>query len=258
MTPITKVTISPNYAEGFTFAWEVIGSLLDPGPWYFTVEQAPAPAGPWTALSPVIQVYRWSEEKPRRVSKDEVLYFRVRLQTPKAIYYSATIMPYGDLNRREYLLVRDIMRREVLHASTLAGVQNQLWLVSTFGPRCTVCLDPITGGVRDSACKACFGTGRAPAYHGPYATWCLYTPVTRTTQMSEDGTGTRQPRDFELRLIGSPPLKKNDLIVDTRTDKRYYVDVVKVVSEIRRVPAVQTAAVREVPTSDVAYKVGRA
>jgi hypothetical protein len=74
--------------------------------------------------------------------------------------------------------------------------------------------------------------------------------------MSEDGTGTREPKDFEVRMIGAPPVKKNDLLADTHTDKRYYVDVVQVVAEIRRVPVVQTLTVHEAPVSDPAYKVG--
>lgn len=257
MTPIQKVTIAPSYAMGFSYAWDISPAFYDSAPWTFFVEQAAGPVGPWTPISPaLVNVYRWSETKPRVVNKDAVLYFRVRMITPKAIYVSDVIQPYGDLDKRAYLLVKDVMRREMLHARTLAGVQGQLWLVSTFGPRCNVCRDPITNNIRDNDCKSCFGTGRLPPYNGPYETWWTISPTTRTTTMAGDGTGTRQPRDFEIRMIGTPPLKKNDLVVDLRSDKRYYVDVVRVVAEVQRIPVVQSLGVREAPVSDVAYKLG--
>lgn len=257
-TPITRVILTPNYAAGFTYAWEVTGALSDPAPWTFTVEQAAAPAGAWTPISPtLVGTYRWSEIQSRHVNKNDVLYFHVKMVTPKGTYYSEVITPYGDLGRREFLIAKDIMRREVLHARTLAGVQGQLWLVSTFGPRCPLCVDPITGQIRDTACKSCFGTGRVPPYNGPYETWWTVSPTKRTTQMAEDGTGTREPKSFEIRMIGTPPSKKNDLVVDTNTDKRYYVDTVQVVTELRRIPVVQILTVHEAPVSDSAYKVGR-
>lgn len=231
--------------------------LADPAPWQFRVEQAPAPAGPWEALSPVLEgVYIWSENKPRQINKNDVLYFRITLTTPKAVHESAVIMPYGDMGRREFLIARDIMRREVLHAKKFAGTLGQLWLVATFGPKCTACLDPITGAVRDGSCKKCMGTGRDPAYHGPCDMWWTFSNTKRVTKHDDAGAGTVEPKIFQIRALGAPASKKNDLVVDTGSGKRYYVDAVDVVSEVRRVPVVQVLTVHEAPTSDVAYKVG--
>jgi len=247
--------ITPSYASGFAYNWELSGGFVDPVPWEFVVQQAPAPTGPWTSISPRTRMYRWAETVSRQINKDAVLYFRIQLVTPKGTYVSNAVMPYGDLKKREYLIAQDIMRQEILHARTLAGTPGQIWLVSTFGPRCTVCVDPITGGVRDAHCKICFGTGRLPAYHGPYETWWTFSNPTKTTQMSPDGSGTLEPRTFTVRMIGTPSMKKNDLVVDSGTGKRYYVDNVQVVAEIRRIPIVQMLTVHEAPLSDVAYKV---
>lgn len=256
MSTITRVDIIPSYAKGFSFSWEVSQALADAAPWTFTVEQAPAPAGPWTPVSPEIRGRTsWAETEPRRLSKDAVLYFRVRLKTATGTYYSEPRMPYGDLDRREFLLARDIMRREVLHMRTGAGTLARLWLVAVFGPRCPVCINPVTGDVRDSNCSTCKGTGRSPAYYGPYDVWCSFSNTRQTTQMAGDGTGTRQPKTFSIRMIGAPLAKKNDLVVDTASDKRYYVDDVQVVAELRRVPVVQVLTAHEAPVSDIAYKV---
>lgn len=165
------------------------------------------------------------------------------------------MMPYGDLGRREFLICRDIMRREVLHARTLGGVKGAVYLVGTFGPKCEACVDPITGHVRDSACPECLGTGRLPPYHGPYETWWTVSPANHVTQLNQDGSGTIEPKAFQIRMIGVVQVKKNDIVVDVATDKRYYVDTVSVVTEIRRIPIVQSLAVHEAALSDPVYSI---
>lgn len=254
-TPIVNFTVRPSYGHGFVYAWEVSQSLADPGPWRFTVEEGEAPAGPWVQVSPeLIGTYGWLQPSPRRPGKDAVLYYRVVMVTPVARYESEVIMPYGDLGRRDFLIAREIMRKEKLTAAKFEGVEGQLWLVSTFGPKCTACLDPITGMVRDGHCPACLGTGRAPAYHGPYEMWFKFSVVQRKTQPSD--AGTVQPLLYRVRCVGAPPAKTNDLVIDTGNGKRYYVDSTVVVSEIRRVPVIQELTVHEAPLSDIAYKIG--
>lgn len=255
MNEIVKYDIIPDYAGGFKHAWTVSPALADAMPWDFVVEEAQGPDGPWTPVSPeIVGAYTWTEPGMRRINKNPVLYFRVVMTTPKATYTSPVRMPYGDLGRREFLIARDMMRREVLHMRTLAGVPARVWLVSTFGPRCTACVNPITGSKRDSNCKVCLGTGRNPPYQGPFDIWATFTPAQRTTQMAGDGTGTREPAQFSIRMIGSPPLKKNDVVVDPAQGKRYYVDAVQSTAEIRRVPVIQTLTANEAPVTDIVYR----
>ena len=253
-TPIKHVSIIPSYALGFTYIWDISDALEDTAPWKFVVEEAAGPVGPWKAASPVlVNKYRFSETRRRLINKNEVLYFRIKMATPENTYYSAVVTPYGDLARREYLIAKEVMRKEILHAQTLAGVRGQLWLVSTFGPKCISCRDSITGMIRDSSCPLCLGTGRVPPYNGPYETYWTVSPTTRTTQLAPDGTGAREPFQFEIRTVGTPASKKNDLVVDMNSGKRYYVDVVQVAAELQRIPVVQTLVVHEAPVSDIAY-----
>jgi hypothetical protein len=201
-------------------------------------------------------MFAWVETTKRIVGKDLVLFFRVTLTTPSGTYHSHIKTPYGDLGRREYLLVRDIMRREVLQQDTLAGVQGRLWIRSVSGGRCTSCVDPITGDTVSSNCKDCLGTGRMPAYHGPYTVWMTFSPTNRDTEQKPDGTGTQQIYVWNIRLVGFPYAKDQDIAIDIATDKRYVIDGVQHLTEIRRIPVVQNLRARELPTSDPAYKLG--
>ena len=255
--PFLKVTILPSYISGFTFIWEISQSYHEQLPWTFTVEEGPSSEGPWIVISPpLVNIFSWFDGKRRVVGKDPVLFFRVKLVTAEGIHYSAIKTPYGDLDRREYLLVKDIMRREVLQQRTLAGVLAKLWIKATWGAKCTNCIDPITGDVISSNCALCMGTGRLPPYHGPYDVWATFTPTQRNLELKPDGTGLHQPYTWMIRMVGFPYAKDYDIVVDTASDKRYIVDGVNNELEIRRVPVIQVLHANELPVSDPAYRLG--
>lgn len=250
-------TISPSYLGGFLYCWEVCGGFNDPGPWSFVVQRGPTGDGPWKDISPrLVNVVAWKDEGGKNlVGKSNTLYFRVVMKTPAGTYVSHAMQPYGDLGRREYLLAREIIRRESLRARVLSGVECDLYIRSTFGPKCTFCIDPVTGDVRDSHCKKCLGTGRYPAYFGPHRMMLSFsTDSAHSKDNSNDGT--HETRMFEAMAIGNPVIKKGDVIVDVKQDKRYVVGVASVVSEVRRVACLQKVGFSEAPLSDPVYRLG--
>lgn len=257
-SPIAAFRITPNYLGGFLYSWEIGGSFDDPPPWSFIVQRGPTQEGPWEDVSPVLKnVLAWRDEGGKYLyGKNNVLYFRIVIRTSRRQYASHPIQPYGDLPRREYLLAREIMRREALRARVLAGVECDLYIRSTFGPKCTFCIDPVTGDVRDANCKKCFGTGRYPAYFGPHRMMLSFSPdVAHHKDNATDGT--HEKRTFEALAIGNPVLKKGDVIVDTARDKRYVIGVASVVSEVRRVACLQKVGFDEAPLSDPIYRIGQ-
>ena len=251
----TDLIITPGYSRGFRYQWEIAGDFRDPGPWEFTVQEGPSPDGPWTVISPVLKnIFSWHEEHRAPVNKSNVLYFRVSLKTKSDSYESPVIQPYGTLNKRDFLLAREVMRQSILHSRGMAGMQCKVYLLSTFGPRCKKCLDPITGMIRDSHCKHCFGTGRDPAYHGPYDMWMNFSEDAQH-QTDTDKNGTIEKKSFQVTAIGNPVLKHGDIIVVPSSDKRYYIDTAAMTTEIRRVPIIQTLAVEEAPQTDKIYDI---
>lgn len=239
------------------YAWEVSGGFNDPAPWVFSVQKGPTADGPWGTISPdLVNMIAWRDEGGKHlVGKSNTLYFRLRLVTSQGTYFSYPVQPYGDLPRREFLLAREIIRREALRARVLAGVECDVYIRSTFGPKCTFCLDPITGDVRDSHCSKCFGTGRYPAYYGPHRMMMSFSTDAAHTK-TNDKDGTHETRTFEALAIGNPVLKKGDVVVDPRQDKRYVIGVVSIVSEVRRVACLQRVGFEEAPLSDPIYRIG--
>jgi hypothetical protein len=251
--PFTDFRIVPSYSRGFTYLWEVAGDFNDPGPWVFEVEEAKTSKGPWIVISPeLVNRQGWKEDARPPVNKANVLYFRVVMKTSRGIYESPAVQPYGVLPRRDFLVAREIMRQATLHSSGMAGVECKAYILSTFGPKCTKCLDPVTGMIRDSHCKYCFGTGRNPAYNGPYDMWMDFSEDAQH-QVSVDENGTTEKKGFQVRAVGSPTLKYGDVVVVPGSDKRYYVRMAAQTTEIRRVPVIQTLTVDEAPQTDKIY-----
>lgn len=252
---ITKVDVFPSYAEGFLFAWHVSDAFNVVPPWTFHVEQAPAVSGPWKDISgPIVNAYFFKEKNRRLINKSSVLYFRVVLHAGDDVYFSSVVQPYGDLDRKDFLIAREIMRKEILHMKGMAGVACSLYSLVTFGPPCIECRDPITGDIRFADCHKCFGTGRLMPYNGPYDTWMTFSEDNQHAA-EDQGVGTFEHRVFNVRIVSNIVAKKNDVIVDKGSDKRYYVNQAATVAEIRRIPIVQMLSVREAPVSDKIYRI---
>ena len=195
MPPFSRVVINPNYTSGFVVSWEMNPLFNGAYPWIFKVEMAPTPDGEWVPVSPqLVNVFMWAGSSPIKVGKSAVLYFRVKLHTGEGDFVSPVVQPYGDMTKREFLLARDIMRREVLAASKLSGVQAKVLLTTNWGEKCHKCTDPITGRVRDSSCKTCLGTGYAHPYHGPYQLWMVFSSDSQHQMAEAPESGTTEPK----------------------------------------------------------------
>lgn len=255
---IAKLDIVPDYAKGFLFSWRLRGGFNDPKPWKFKIQGALSEKGPWTDISPILDnIMSWRSEGGLRVNKSNVIFVRLVLKTPSNTYISNIRTPYGDLDRKEFLIGREIMRKEVLHMSKLAGTECMVWSTANYGAPCPRCIDPITGQSRDSHCRYCLGTGFELPYIGPFPSWCIFSSDDKhQVQLNPSGTGMLEKKSFNVRMVNAIPVKKNDVVHDTKSGKRYYVNNVQIIAELRRIPLIQSLTVDEIATSDPAYNIG--
>lgn len=254
---IARLDIVPDYAKGFLFHWVLRGGFNDPYPWKFRAQAGRTQDGPWVDISPTLENKNsWRAPGGLRVNKSDILFLRLVLDTPAGHYFSAPRSPYGDLDRNEFLIARDIMRREVLHMSKMAGTQCGVYSVANYGPRCPHCLDPITGQPRAGHCRYCLGTGFDHPYKGPFPAWCTFSENNQhQLGQSQDGNGMQEQKRFQVRMVYAIPVKKNDIIHDRGSGKRYNVNAVQIAAELRRVPLVQNLVVDEIALSDPAYQI---
>lgn len=258
MNPVFgRIDISPSYEGGFVFSWEMASDFGDSAPWKFTVSESETPNGPWSAVSPVLEnTFFFSENKRRVAPKDQTLYFRISLDTPSGHYESHVESPYCSLPRREFLLAREVMRKEILMQRKMSGVLSSIWYKSIFGPPCPDCGDFVLGDTRNSRCKSCFGTGHVPGYYGPFPAYVSYSPIERDKKM-ESPDGVSEPYVVSGQAIGALRLKKDDVVCDPVSGSMFFVGVVRNLVEFRRYPVIQSFALSEIAKTHVVYGLGK-
>ena len=256
--PIAALEILPYHGQGFIFRWQLNDDFSAPPPFTFRVQMAPTPEGPWADLSgPVTDSYYWSDTR-RPAGKTASRNYRVTLEDGNGTrYVSEPKLACGDLALTEFLMAREILRKEELNARRFAGVRGQLWISAEYGFRCPKCLDPITGQVRNSHCPKCHGTGFWPSHYGPFDMWMQFSAKQQHGASHDEAGGTKDDKPFSVRVVGTPRIKKNDVIRDPATGKMYYVWSVTNAAEIRRIPIVQQLYVSEAADTDQCYDLPR-
>jgi len=258
---ITRLDIQPSYADGFAFSWELDPVNPPPAGVLYRVQRGDTHEGPWTDISPVLSgVYMWAGDGERVIhTKTHVLYFRVAATAGGKDYYSPVVQPYADIaDKREFLIARNMRRHELIQMRGMGGTACRVFVKAVFGPRCTRCVDFVSGRPARQDCAVCFGTGTEPGYHGPYDALARFSANQQNPGFQEGTRYVTEPSQFRLRMLGLPAVKKDDIVVDAKSDRRYMVNTVVSTVEVRRVPIVRVAEVSEITSSSPYYRVGAA
>lgn len=252
--PVSALEILPYHGQGFVFRWELNDAFSAPTPFAFVVQMAPTPKGPWESISgTLVDEYYWADER-KPVGKTSSRNYRVVMVDGNGrSYASEPVMPCGDLDLHEFLIAREILRKEELNARRFAATAGQVWIAAEYGTKCPACLDPITGAVRNSHCKKCHGTGFYPSHYGPFEMWLQFSSKQNHGASHDAVGGTKDEKPFSVRAIGTPRLKHNDILRDKASGKMYYIQAVSNAAEMRRIPIVQQLTVSEAATTDQCY-----
>lgn len=242
---------------GTRVTWEVRPDFRDKTPWTFTLQVNPNISEPdeWVDVGiPVTNANYAIDDTQRQFGKSLRTGYRVKLETPDNTYYSETAQVLGKLSKRQWLLARAILRRAELDSRGLENFPGYLLHRKRYGTACPDCLDPITGGIRNSDCETCNGTGRVTGYwRGALNTMLDVTPEPEKTERSDRGT----VNDVIIRgkFVGIPAMARNDVWIDANSDRRYYVHAVVPLAEINRVPLITQAELRLAQFDDVIYSI---
>lgn len=261
--PLTKSTsgikrIHVDYAVGGSarVAWEVREDLVDPRPWSFQLQVSRDGGGDtWTDVGSAVEnIFYAVDDMQRQYGKGLRLGYRIVLTTPRDTYTSETAQVLGNLSKRQWLQARALIRRIRLEARQLTSLPGYLMKRKLYGTACPDCLDPITGGVMNSDCSTCQGTGKVDGYWRATAdTMFDLTPESEDTKRSEQGT----VNDVRVQgsFIGIPMLHRNDVWIDANSDRRYIIRQVRPTAELNRVPIIVKAELRLAEFGDIVYTV---
>lgn len=205
---------------------------------------------------PVVDSYVAVDPAWRLSGYDLLTHYRVVLTTPTATYTSQPANCWGELNERDWVLAREIIRKEQLRHK-FVSVPGYLIKIMRSGKACPRCRDSLTKEVTDSYCPICGGTGFEVGYHPPLPMqcWDLSPQIIQEHTDSEMRGTTRQNAVVTARVIGFPALNRYDVWVNSASDERWVVDTIQVVAAMRGVPLVYQVQLHLLPFSDNTYAI---
>lgn len=264
---LITLKVVPNFYAGHTYLWEVEPAYAEPMPWEFQIEQSDVPYDDhveiphdpqWKTISPsMTNLFAWVSKAEAVYTKEYASVWRVRLTSGKVTTYSEPHTVFADIDRDSWMIIREIQRKEVLAMQRMSGTPCQLYQRKQTGIQCLHCISLDTGEVLNPSCPWCLGTGKLGGYHGPYPCWGKFEimPVKKSYGETDAGIMT-DIRKGGLRFLGNPHIFQKDIVIDTTSDRRYYVGGITPLVEIRRMPIVQELEAVELATQDIAYRLG--
>lgn len=264
-----RLTVVTMPLGGTLICWRLRDGFIATGPFYFYVETAPAGSNEWTPINdePLIDTCCAMDTYQRYYDQLSYIYYRVRLVLPAELdsitglpieYVSQPHQGNGMWSRRDWLISRDIIRREYLaqrkrHNITSGGyiLKRRRW-----GTKCTQCLDYDTGGTTQSqSCTLCYGTGFLGGYFTAIDFRFTFEALPNRRLALEDNVGLTNNIVKKARGVAYPHLDANDVYVRTDTGERYFVQTIANAAEYGGVPLVILAELRLAPNTDIVYTV---
>lgn len=253
-----RVLVSYLIAGGSRIMWELLPSFTDPGPLTFQLQvgtTADNNADDWADVGlPVTDQYFAVDPEQRVWGKTNYTHYRVQLTTSLGSYVSEPVGGMGILDRREWLLARNLIHQRRISYRVGTGAQRGYLLKRRWtGTQCKVCLDLQTEASRNPDCPSCFGTGFECGYYYPQScVWAVLSPKSYRT-MTDQTRGTVNDVKVASEMLMTEVLGEDDIWVSALTDDRWYVHQVNHTSEIRGVPLTATVELRLVPFSSPIY-----
>lgn len=214
----------------------------------FQVLRAESPAGPWEVLTkPFQDQYYFRDVSPALLHKWRGLYYKLRI-TDLRTNEVVDSAPTGQFPEPD-LIALEIMRQEDVLFREFVGRKCWLYPVKTFGPKC-ICYDRVKGKRTRSNCVTCYDVGYLGGYLSPIECYVQIDPSPKANQKTP--LGEQQSNNTSARLISFPPMKPDDILVESE-NRRW--KVVTVVSTTRlRAVVHQELTLHEIPRGDVEYK----
>jgi hypothetical protein len=257
-----RVIVDFKTLGGARVTWTHARHFMAPPPWLYQLQWGLTgndTADDWADTGlPQENVFYLIDTGARFQGKVLAVHYRIKLMTGDGgIYYSSAATSEGGLSKKEWLFVREMIRRESLLNKKYPGVEGFLLTAKRHGPQCDLCLDPNTKEAKRSRCPRCLGTRFLGGYYAPLPG--QYSQLEQTpSREHRDMEKNRGPTYDEVprgRFIGYPQLHAYDAWVDKDSDQRYYFHEIGVKGHCRGVPVVYDAELRLAPPGDIIYTV---
>ena len=146
----------------------------------------------------------------------------------------------------------EIIRRKKLTLDKFSGRPVYLLRRRSYGTRCSICWDATLSRITQDGDTECYGTGIKGGYFPKLEANALLTTAPKYNQITMFGEW--MPSDCMMNLVGVPPVKIGDIVVDDAA-KRWAIKSVRTV-EKGGVLIEQMCQLTLVSPSDILYQLG--
>jgi hypothetical protein len=258
---VVRVRVEHRVIGGTRVSWELAETFFEAGPYEVRLQASPsgvADSDDWVDVGvPAVDPAYLVDDRQRTWGVEEVLHYRVVLVTAAGgTHVSAAVRPEPLLDARDWLIAREMARKERLRLATGTGAAGFLLKARRYGVRCS-CVNPTTRERTDSHCPSCYGVGIVGGYHPPVPCTLAEFEPHNSRQMTSyaEGRGTTHDVVFTARLAPGLPVVQEDVWVGVGDDARYQIHRVWATAKHRGVVVVQSAEFRRLPRTSIAYRV---
>lgn len=256
--PFRRVSVDHMIYGTTRIWWQLEPEFNDAGPYVFQLQVGNTglrEADNWQDIgAPVLNGYVAFDDKRHNTGTVWTAHYRVTLTTARGVYVSAPSPSVGELSERDWVLAREIIRKETLRHQKVS-IGGFLVKAFRYGSPCPRCRDALTQESGDTDCPVCYGTGLESGYHPPLPLQCWdLSPQVIDEQSDAELRGTTRDNGMvTARVIGFPALNARDIWVNETSDERWVVRAVKVAAALRGVPLVYDVQLEVIPISNVIY-----
>jgi hypothetical protein len=188
------------------------------------------------------------------LAKDNSLFFKIKLMLDNKNYESNIVGFGSDLNKKDFLVVKEIIRKVQLMRKILNGIQCKILKKKNYGTPCNKCIDIATKKVTHSHCPTCYGTRITNGFYDPIETYCKIHEVSPKAQ-KESVLGTV---DNVIASCGVcyPVVSRGDIVIESVSNRRWIVNETKRLF-YKTVLFDQQVEIRQLSAKDVEHNVNR-
>lgn len=265
--PFHRVTVENAFnvvdSKATLIEWEMEDWFADDGPWTFQVFRTQRDdLTDWEPVGdPVVnQGYAYDVDRTA-YQLNAHNYYKVQVTTGSrdedgnfCVYESVQELATNNLERRDWRLLRDIVRKEKLALTKFTGARGWLLPYPKFGVPFEGNNDPNTGEKLGSQDPSDQGTGYEGGYWGPLESYVELSPEKRITKLTDNGKISAVVRTG--MALAFPRFSPRDVWVNGMTDERFTVGPnIIVTASMRGIPVKVNIELEKVEPGSVIYSV---
>lgn len=243
--------------------WEMEPWFVDKGPWVFQVFRTQKDdLTDWIPVGDPVVNQGYAYDVDRTVFTLQAhTYYKVQVTTGSfdedgnpCVYESVQTLATNNLTRRDWRLLKDMVRKEKLALTKFTGARGWLLPYPKFGDQDLNNVDPNTNENMGSQDPDTFGTGYIGGYWGPINAYVELSPEKRLTKLTESGKISTVIRTGTV--LAFPRFSPRDVWVNGMTDERYTVGPnIVITASIRGIPIKANIELEKVEPSHVIYSI---